>query len=130
MEIIFSIAKDTKFCDSGNFGSQVVAKQRVGQKSNNLQTTLKVNLPNKVDKKWYIKLENFLKGVNLQSLKHKVIIKDNTPFLQMGYNKLKSEQGVDYTYFNINPNLQDLPKILGGGILALKKAAKDKIIGF
>ena len=83
-----------------------------------------------MDKNWYIKLENFLKGVNLQSLKHKVIIQDNTPFLQVGYNKLKAEQGIDYTYFNINPNLENLPNILGSGVLALKKAAKSKLIGF
>jgi hypothetical protein len=130
MELIFNLTKATNFCDSGNFGSQVVAKQRVGQKSSNLTTTLKVTLPDKITVHWYTKLETFLRGINLQHCKHTVIVKDTTEFLQRGYDKIKAEQGLTYTYFCVNPNLPNLVNILGKGVIELKTLAKNKINGF
>lgn len=127
MELLFSHTTATKFTKTGHYGRQIAAKERTGQRPNVLVKTFTVTLPDKVNKDWYVTLEQKLQGVKLQSLKHVIKLKDNTDFLQAGYNALLKEQGGDYLTLLINPMQEGFITQVGRAIINMKGIAKQKI---
>lgn len=131
MDIIFSqnIEPDI-FLPSGWNGTDIVCKQRTGQRSMLLSKEVTITVPDKVDAKWYALLNGKLAGMNMQHVKHEIRVFDRTVFLQDGYKRMLAEQGLQFNVLTINPNIINFPAHLGRAILAYKKLAKDYLNGF
>ncbi len=131
MDIIFKHVQEPNiFIGSGWNGTDITQKQRTGQKPMKLAKEVSITLPDKVDAKWYAILEGKLRGMNMQSLRHVIHVKDNTDFLQKAYKKLYADQGYDYAIVRANPTLPNFMQLLGANVLQLKKTAKDNNLAF
>lgn len=125
MDLIFEqITEPDIFVGSGWNGTDIPCKQRTGQKNMKLTKQFTVTLPDKVDAKWYALLSGKLAGMNCANLRHNIKVIDRTPFLNVAYQRMLREQGLDFNILTVNPNVSNFVHKLGKGIITFKQLAK------
>lgn len=131
MEITLHIVRERDMKLRGHLATFIPSKQRTGQSNNTVTQRVTFSLPDKINKHWYEQFEDKLTKISFLKLRHEIYVKDNTDFLQAGYQRMIELQPEHNNYLRLilKPSRLDFPTTVGIAILALKKQAKGNNLG-